>query len=289
MKNIVLFEKLSGLQNYRVRWAFYLTLVPLIATAVLLIQLLIFSMLNLYYLEGNGLIIDAQIREAYYQQVFDEVTPILLSLLALIATSFIVSLVAMNWATAPFRTAENNIRNFKDKSSPLKLSSSWASENPLLDRAVHAFLKQLATGEPQKEFQRRTPFFGLNVGFLFRFVSIYLVMALITGAVLGSLLNQAFTKIVSLALNLLPSQVIRGHYFTAQEQVLSLGVITTVVVSVFVYCLIGFQVTNYMSTMVMVFYRSFKEQRFPIQLRKSDVYHSLALAVNEKVEQFGKK
>lgn len=288
MKNVVIFEKLGKVQSYRLRFALYLTMVPLVGTAILTLQLLIFSMLNLYYLEGNGLIIDDRIREAYYQQVFGQVAPLLVSLLGLVAVSFVVSMIAMRWATSPFDAAEKAIRLYQKDSGPIKLTASWMSENTLLDRGVQAFLNQLSTGQPQKEFQRKNPLFHINLSFLLRFTAIYLILAIVTGLILGTLLSEAFTKIVSLAINLLQRQVIQGHYFTAQEQVLTLGVYVTVFVSVAVYVAIGYQVANYMSTMVMVFYRAFKEQRFPIHLRKTDIYLSLATAVNEKVEQFKK-
>ena len=284
MKNIILFNTLGVIQSYKLRYAIYLTLVPLFSTAVLLVQLLIFSMLNLYYLEGNGLIIDVQVREAYYDQVIQEILPVTFNVFCVIIANFFVSLIVMNWAVSPFTHAEKVIRAFDGKNPPGKTQHSWVSENVLLDRAVLAFLRETATGEPQKEFQRKTPGFKLNLSFLARFGLVYASLSMLTGYVLGLLLNRAFTKVVSLAINIFQGHFIRGHYFTAQEEVLNLGVTTSIVASVIVYVLIGYHVAKYMSTMVMVFHRAFKEKRYPIYLRKSDIYHSLAEAVNEKAK-----
>lgn len=288
MKNVVLFEKPNQIQAYKMRYAIYLTLVPLFSTGILLIQLLIFSMLNLYYLEGNGLIIDPQVREAYYDQVIQEVLPVTGYVVLVIIAVFCISLIVMNWAVSPFTLAEKTIRAFDGKAMPARPTAAWASENLILDRAVVAFLKELATGEPQKEFQRKIPIYQFNPGFLIRFGVVYAILSLLTGYVLGLLLNGAFMKVVSLALNVVQGQFIRGHYFTAQEEVLSLGVTISIFASVCVYLLIGYHVTRYMSTMVAVFHRAFREKRYPIQLRKTDIYHSLADAVNEKAALRGK-
>lgn len=282
MKNIVIFEKLNAVQAYKVRYSIYLTLVPIFSAAILIVQLLIFSMLNLYYLEGTGLIIDTRIREAYYDQVIAEIATVSGSLALIIVASFFLSMIVLNWAVTPFTSAEKLIRGFKPGGPVPDLKSGWSSESRSLDRGVHAFLKEMATGEPQKEFQRRNPGFKANLPFLVKFTAIYTILSVLIGYSLGLLLNGAFNKIISLALNLFHGQFVRGHFFTAQDEVLTLGVIVSVVVSAFVYILIGYNLSKYMSTMVMVFYRSFKEKRFPIHLRKSDIYQSLAEAINER-------
>ena len=155
MKNIVIFEKLNPVQNYKVKFSCYLTMVPVFSTMILLVQLMIFSMLNLYYLEGNGLIVDHQVREAYYQQVVSEVLPLTVYILVVIAANFFLSFIVMSWAVSPFTSAEKKIRAFDGKNVAPGSMNALLTENGLIDLAVNSFLLELSSGKPHPEFNKR--------------------------------------------------------------------------------------------------------------------------------------
>lgn len=283
MKNFNITKPISRVARYKIQTALLLTLVPVLSALLLLIQLLIFSMLNVYYLEGNGLIISEVMRSAYYDRVISEMLPGILLLLGLTASCFAINYIVMNWVAAPFVTAEKLIRSFTGNVAELKQSSTWLSENSDMQLAVHEFLKDLSS-KNSKPSEQKKPVFHLSIGFLIKFITVYVLCSTITAGILASILFAAYNKTVAIALSLMHNMNDRsGHFFTAQEQVLSLGLYVTFVASIFVYAIIGYKIARYMATMVMVFHRSFRERRYPIQLRKTDVYLSLAEAINEKV------
>jgi hypothetical protein len=284
MKNIVLFEKLNAVQSYKLKYSLFLTMVPMFTTLILVVQLFIFSMLNLYYLEGNGLIVDEQVREAYYHQVIGEVIPMSIYVLFIIIANFALGYVVLSWAVSPFVCAEKKIRGFTGKNIATNNANHFLSENSLIDAAVNSFLSELETGKRHPELDNKAPLFKLSVSFLARYLAIFAFLSVMTGYALGLLLNVTFMKVVSLALNVAHGQVIRGHFFTAQSEVLELGVTISIITSIMAYLFIGYIIAKYMSTMVMVFHRAFQERRFPIHLRKTDIYQSLAEAINEKAK-----
>lgn len=285
-RNVQITEKLSKVQLYKLKFACFLTSVPLLVTLVLFLQLLIFGQLNLYFMEGSGLVILPQVREAYFDQLIAEMLPLTIYLLGLIIASFIVSLLVMNWACSPFIRAKRMVDACIAGNKPVR-PDVWSSEGSIVEGNIYKLMKCLDKNIPLSEMKlspRKNP---ISIGFLIRFAIIYLVISVITGAVLGTLLSSVHSKIVNLALNLIHGHTISTHFFTAQEEVLSTGTLILFFLSLFIYVFIGFHVARYLNTMSMVFSTIIRENRFPVRLRHKDIYHELADSINQRLQQVG--
>ena len=70
--NRVITAPLGPVGRYHLKKILLLSSVTLICGIVLLLLLLVFSKLNLYYLESNGFPVDEELRDAYYSQVQTE-------------------------------------------------------------------------------------------------------------------------------------------------------------------------------------------------------------------------
>jgi hypothetical protein len=75
------------------------------------------------------------------------------------------------------------------------------------------------------------------------------------------------------------------HFFFAQREVLQEAVSATAIVSLFLYLVIGVQISRYMTSMILVFTRAIEEESFPVRLRYNDTYHSLANTINRAYEK----
>ncbi len=286
IKDIQLTEKLSQIQLYKIKYACYLTSVPAIATLVMFLQLLIFSKINLYFMEGSGLIIHTQVREAYLDELFKVMLPLSGYLAGLIFSCFVISLLVMNWACSPFARAQAMVSKCLKGEEP-KSPSVWSSEGAVLEENVYKLMRALHKKIPLNELKLNPRINPISIGFLFRFGVIFLIISIITGAVLGTLLTSVHERVVSLALNLLHQKTISTHFFTAQEEVLSTGTLILFFIALFAYIFIGYHISKYLNVMSMVFSSIIREQRFPVRIRKTDIYHDLADKINERLVQSG--
>lgn len=284
-KDIQLTEKLNQVQAYKLRYAVYLTCVPAVVTLVMSLQLVIFGQLNLYFMEGSGLIIHDQIREAYYDQLIQVMLPLTGYLAGLIIACFVVSLMVMNWACSPFSRAQKMVKECLEGKEPV-MPNVWSSEGAVVEENIFKLMRAVYKKIPLNEVKfhpRRNP---ISIGFLLRFGAIYLIISIVTGVVLGTLLNSVHSKVVSLALNLIPNKL-STHFFTAQEEVLSSGTLVLFICALFTYFFIGYHIAKYLNVMSMVFSTIIREQRFPVRLRRTDIYHDLANTINERLVQAG--
>lgn len=268
---------LSRVRRYQLLNAIYLTTVPLICAFLLVLLIFVFARLNLYYLESNGLIVNDEVREAYFDQVNLVVFGELWYFAGLLVFTFILSMVVMFWATAPFVDAEKLINGVMEKPDSIKPSPKWLSESLVFDRFVWLFALQVKNRKSNDLPEEiRAPRIQLNFLFLAKFLACFSVISIVTGYALGILLTSIYEKIVDLALHLVQNAKVISHYFLAQQEILQDATTLLTVISLVVYLLLGLHISRYMSTMTFVFARAIKERRFPIYLRSYDVYHSLA-------------
>lgn len=108
------------------------------------------------------------------------------------------------------------------------------------------------------------------------------------GQVTGIFIVTIYEKIVSLALQLVPSTQGTTHFYLAQQEMLLDAVNVAIVISILAYMVIGTHISRYMSNMIYVFTRSIREQKMPMYLRKPEIYHSLADTINEGSKLFKK-
>jgi hypothetical protein len=279
MQNFVIFPKLNRVRQYQFKCAWLLTAVPLVCAVTLSSIMFFFAQLNLYYLENSGLIVSDQIRQAYYIQVQMQLLETGWIIACLFLVTFIVSVVIMNWAVSPFVNAETVLRAALKDPKGKREESDWLSESPLFHHVIWGLAQRLSDNthafdkidEPQYRF---------NFRFMFKFVCSFFAVSMMTGYVVGIVLNTVYLKIVDLAISLVRMNQ-RGYYFVAQEEMLKTGVTFMIALCCLVYLIIGIYVTRYLSNMLFVFTRAVKERHFPLKLRDSDVYHSLADAISE--------
>lgn len=277
-----IFPALHAITKYRIRNGFVISLVPLFCALVLLSLILIFSKLNLYYLEGEGVLIDPQVRQAYFDSVILEVAPLAGYFLLLVGLTFAIGFIVVGWSTSPFSLAEANIRSFIDnKDAESKRSNSWLSESVEFDNTMRAFLSWLKTGTKPDKLKQQVKRESVNKSFYLKFLMIFLPLSVLTSMSLAILMKGIYSKIVSLALHLLHSRTIASHYILAQQEVLDDAQNIMLVISLVLYAVIGWYIAKHLSTMDFVLRRAIHEERFPVFLRPRDVYHSLAKAINE--------
>lgn len=262
-----------------------MTSVPLLCAGVLTGLLFFFAQLNLYYLENSGLIVNEQIRDAYYKQVQLELIDVSWYVGALLLLTFCASVLIMNWAVSPFVNAERVLRKVHDNPDAKHDENDWLSESPAFHHVIWGLAQRLK--DRAYAFDKiDEPRYRFNFRFMTKFVLSFFSVSVMTGYILGILLNTVYLKIVSLAVTLVRLNQ-RSYFFMAQEELLKTGVTFMVVLSCFVYLLIGISVTRYMSNMVFVFTRAVKEHHFPLKLRDSDIYHSLADAISLAADKAG--
>lgn len=279
-KNVRFDWSLNVIQKYRLFYTALLTMVPVTCSFILTLLLIIFAKLNLYFLEARGLIINPMVRDGYYVQLLLEIVPVFWYFVALIALTFLLSYIVMGWAMAPFKNAEILLRTALDKPELLRSQSKWLSESWGFDKTIWTLAKQVQEGKANPEAYANLPRVAPNLPFLGKFIFIYTLISFMTGYILGIFFNTIYYKIVSLALQLIATKEMIGHYFLAQEEILSDALMLMIVLSFAIYVVIGRSISNYMGTMIYVFCRAIRDQRYPLQLRRSDVYFSLADAVN---------
>ena len=285
LKSTVIFAPLSKVQRYHIRQSIFLASVPLICGTLLLFLLWIFTKLNLFFLESSGMAFDEQIREAYFKQVEIETYGVVGYLLLQVSVSLVASFLVMRWATAPFSSAQLMVEKAMKNPGDLKPSAQWLSESPGFDRVIWAFCLRVKSGGENQV--KSLPQFGLNIPFLIKFVLTYGTLSVSTGYVLSIIMDSVYKRVVDLALQLVKSKGISGHYFIAQQEILQDANNITIVMAMLIYIYMGFQISRHMSSMLFVFSRSIKEDRFPIYLRSGDLYTGLADTLNEARRKIG--
>lgn len=280
LKRRIEIGSLGAIDKYHLRLTLLLSSVPLVCGVMLLMLLLVFAKLNLYYLESNGMILEEQVRGAYFKQVEFEIWGVVWYLMMQIALTFVASFVVMRWASAPFLSAIRTIRTALENPDQLKPSSRWLSESPAFDSIVWNFILQVRSGKLSQTPPIALPRFGVNALFLLKFLLTFIALSVITGYVMGIILSTVYERIVSMALHLVQNTKVMTHYFVAQQDILSDAVSLMTVLSLFVYFIMGWYISRYMTTMIAVFAKGLSDAKFPIILRRTDVYHELAELMN---------
>lgn len=285
MKNFVLFPPLSKVRRYQLTYSLLLTSVPLICAVGLMALLLFFGQLNLYFLENGGLMVNDSVRQAYFDQMQLEVQDVWWLMGTLFTLTFGVSYFLMGWAVSPFVNGENLLRSALNSDRKMAEEENWLSESPIFHRMIWGLAQKLRDKNHSLESAEKVKY-RFNYRFFTKFVLSFSLVSLGTGFVLGIILNTVYVKIVSLAITLMRMNN-NSHFFIAQEQLLRSGVIYMVILSCFVYAIIGVSVTRYMSNMLFVFSRAVEKGHFPLELRDSDIYHGLAHAISDVASASG--
>lgn len=280
LKRRIEIASLDPVEKYHLRQTLLLSAVPLICGLLLLLLLSVFAKLNLYYLEANGLMLEEQVRDAYFKQVEMELWSVAWYLVMQMGVTLVAAYVVMRWASAPFVTAQKTLRIALDNPTELKPSSRWLSESASFDRIIWNFalrVKNGWTGEPDTS---QLPKIGANMAFLVKFCLTFVLLSVMTGYVMGIMLTSVYERIVSMALQFVNRPGVMNHFFVAQQDILSDATNLMTMLSMGVYFLVGWSISNYMATMIYVFARAARDEKFPLVLRHSDVYHGLARAMN---------
>ncbi len=279
LKNKVIFANLSDVQRYHLFYTFILSIVPLCCGLLLLMLISVFSNLNLYFLESNGLMLNEMVREAYFRQVESEMISVAGYLAFQVLVTSVVSFLVMRWATAPFSSAHKTVKTAMENPEGLRPSPRWLSESPAFDRIIWLFsLRVKSGGENQvKEMVR----FGTNLPFFAKFLLTFGVLSVSTGYVLSIIMDSVYKRVIDLALQLVKTNSTVSHYFLAQQDILVDANTVMICLSMFIYFVIGFHISRYMATMLFVFSRAIYEDKFPITLRSVDLYTELAEILNK--------
>ncbi|MGZ3650840.1 MAG: hypothetical protein ACXVB9_15075 [Bdellovibrionota bacterium] len=277
---------LGPVARYNLNKTLLLTSVPFLCGIVLVLLLTVFAKLNLYYLEANGLIIDDQIRDAYYSQVQMETMNVAGFLVLQLLVTAVVSIVVMRWASAPFSNAVKTLQTAVASPDSLKPTSRWLSESPFFDRVIWLFALRVKSGG-ENQVKSGGVQYVTNLFFLLKFWVTFAALSVVTGYFMGFVLGSVYERIIGLAFELVKAKSFPSaqHFFAAQQEILRDATNITTVVSLVIYFLIGVGISRYMTTMMFVFTRALEEDRFPIQLRTDDVYHGLANALNSAREK----
>lgn len=280
LKRKIHLSNLSLVDKYHVQQTLLLSAVPVICGSLLLLLLFVFAKLNLFYFEANGLMLDEQVRGAYFKQVEFEIWGVVWYLILQVFVTCVASYVVMRWASAPFVNAVKTIRTAMATPDQLQPLSPWLSESAAFDNVVWGFALQVRTRKKTEENSVPMIRFGVNAFFLLKFYVTFITLSIITGYVMGIILSSVYERIVSMALQLIRKADVMNHYFVAQQEILNDAVTLMTSLSLLVYFVCGWYISRYMTTMIVVFARGLKEERFPIKLRQSDVYHELADTIN---------
>ncbi|HEY8278436.1 MAG TPA: hypothetical protein VIH99_02355 [Bdellovibrionota bacterium] len=285
MKRIEITKPLDKVRKYQLRCALVLTAVPILCAAILSAILLVFAHLNLYFLETGGLIVSEAIQRAYFDQVIMELEDVVWMVGLLFASTFAISLVVMNWATSPFIMGERMLREAMKNPEKAGKVNDWLSENPDFDRCL-AGLARCLTDRNYPFDQIPEARYQFNFRFFLKFLISFTIISILTVYVMTIVFNAIYLKVISLGINLVHMKQF-GHYFVAQEAVLRMAAYFLTALSVIVYYCIGYYITRYLSNMAFVFTRAVRDHHFPLRLRHSDIYHSLAGAITEVAKAAG--
>ena len=271
---------LSPTSRYHIHYTLLLSAVPLVCGLVLILLLSVFSKLNLYFLEANGMLLDEQVRDAYFKQVELETFSVVGYLFLQVFVTAIASFVVMRWATAPFTGAQKMIRQAMANPNALKPASRWLSESPIFDRLIWLFCLRIKSGG-ENQVKTPLPSFGTNIPFLVKFLAVFITLSFSTGYVLSIIMESVYGRIVDLGLHLTKSTGATGHYFLAQQEMLQDANTLTTACALACYFVLGLSISRYMATMLFVFSKAVHQDRFPVTLRADDVYSELADTVNQ--------
>lgn len=281
MRNFVLFAKPSRIFRYKFATALWLAAVPIATIAVASLILFTFAKLNLYYIESLGVLINAQIREAYYDQLVNEISGVVPHLALLVAAAFVVGFIVMNWATSPFVRARIYIeRTILSPRSERRLRDLTVSEDPVFEQTVRDFCTQVASGS-KVEATVNVVNRPHNLRFVVKYLLTFVTVSLLAGLSLSSVFFVAYDKIITISLQLVPGKKLTGHYFNAQQDILANAINASVVVALLAYLWIGWKVHRYMALNLFIFSKAITERRFPVALRKRDIYYALAETINK--------
>lgn len=270
----------TTITRYQLRYTAFFALVPIISSLLLFLLLYVFSSLNLYFLEAHGLILNEDVRAAYYNQMQMEVWSVAGYLGLQVLATALVAYFVMQWSTAPFLDAQRSVEAAIDNTGRIK-PSRWFSESPTFDRLVWLFCLRIKSGG-ENPVNETIPPFGANLPFLAKFLLAFGALAFCNGYVTAIVLDSVYGRVVDLALHLLrQTSGSANHYFLAQQAMLRDANVAAGGFAMALYFLLGLQVSRYMGSMLFVFSRALHEDRFPITLRSSDLYQPLADRMNE--------
>jgi len=275
---------IGELDAFHVRWAIYLSSVPLISSLILVLLLFVFAKLNLFVLEGAGMVVDERLREAYYDTILLEMSPDLLLVGLLLLLTFAVGWISARWATSPFRDAEKLIWTALHEPAELRRPRKWLSESPEFEALLWSHSEKVAGRDPNAG-GGRIPSVTFTPLFSLKFLAVFIPLAVVTGFFLGNVLTSAYMRIVSLALGLVRDPGVVQHYFLSQQEILTDATVLVSSFALLAYLLMGMSLSRYMATMIFVFARGIVEHRFPLKLRGTDIYNSLARTLNEANER----
>jgi hypothetical protein len=271
---------LTLISRYHIRYTLLLSAVPLACGLILILLLSVFSKLNLYFLEANGMLPNEQVRDAYFKQVELEIFSVVGYLFLQVFVTAMASFVVMRWATAPFTGAQAMIQKAMENPDRLKPASRWFSESPTFDRLVWLFCLRIKSGG-ENQVKSRLPSFGANIPFLVKFLAAFTVLSFSTGYVLSIIMGSVYGRIVDLGLHLTKSTGATSLYFLAQQEILQDANTLTTACALGCYFVLGLSISRYMTTMLFVFSKTMHEDRFPISLRSNDIYGELAQTMNQ--------
>lgn len=277
---------LGPIARYNLRYTIILTLVPFVCGLILMLLLTVFAKLNLYYLESSGMLVNDEVRDAYFAQVQVETMGVAGFLLLQMLMTAAVSIVVMRWASAPFTSALRTVETALAAPANLRPSMRMLSESPGFDRVIWLFALRVKNGG-ENQIKEGPARYAANLLFLGKFALCFGALSVVTGRFMEITIGHVYDKVVALAIQLVKNTNLGAaqHYFSAQQDVLQDASRITTGVSVLVYLFIGLSIARYMSTMIFVFSRALEEDRFPIQLRTDDVYHGLAAGLNRARER----
>jgi hypothetical protein len=282
-KNHVLFPALSSTTYYQIRQVLLLVSIPVFCGLVTTLLFSVFTQLNLYFLEANGLFLDEQVRGAYFTQVEIETLGVIGYVGLQILVTVVVSFLVMRWASAPFTNARKMIDLALADPQKLRPASRLLSESPAFDRLVWQFCLKVRSGGDLNLPKPRT--LVTNYPFLAKFMITFAVLSVSTSYVMSILMDTVYRRTVDLGLQLVRPTRNVGHYFLAQQEMLQSANTFTLCLSLALYFLLGLYISRYMATMIFVFSRAMHEDQFPLTLRAGDIYGELADSMNKGREK----
>lgn len=280
MRNIIVFAKLTRVRRYKLKTALWLAAVPVAITALVFGILMIFIKVNIYHIESLGGLINEDVRGGYYDQIIGHLDEILPQIGLLFVSVFIVAYMVMRWAASPFERARIYIERTILSQRAERASYDFSvSEDPVFEQLVRDFCEQIQTGssvQARVSVESRP----LNLRFLFKYIVTFGVVSVLVGLSLTSIFLLAYDKIVSISLQLIPGKSLSGHYFTAQQEILGDALNASIFFGLLVYAWIGWKIHKYMRLNLFVFSKAISERRFPVALKRREIYYALAEALN---------
>jgi hypothetical protein len=226
-------------------------------------------------------IIDIQVRTAYYDRVISEIMPLLGYFGILLLLTFAISWIVMSWANHPFVSAEKALNALLNEKKRVELDQGWQAESLDFEQTVQAYIDAVDLKQKPAKLDEPVVRYSLSYKFLFKFAAVFIPMSLLSSLSLRIIVESVYGRIVSLALNLLHGRTIQSHYILAQQEVIEDALTAVLLLTIFSYALIGRNISHHISTMIFVFTRAMREGKFPIRLRPADIYHRLADVLNK--------